>query len=253
MLVEQIQKMEQELVDKRARLTEYAGFESEVRELHSRLAMAVFASERLVRLFDKQEQTTTEEALPLRKSLPVPEDRILALQREIAPKLPSDSKIGGPEMRVLNAIAWFTSIGVEEPEQTAVAFLAGYSINSSSYGVPRSRLNAAGLVEYRGDQIKLTAAGRKAAHWPTSALTNGQLHRAIFDKIGGPEKRLLEPLIQAWPRDMSADDLAKKSGYSLTSSSFGVPRSRLKSFGLIEYSAAGRIRARDLLFPQAVR
>lgn len=157
----------------------------------------------------------------------------------------------GPEQRIINATAWFHAIGVETPEQTAVAFLAGYSIKSSSFTVPRSIVVRKQLAEYVKDgRIHLTSAGRRVAQTPDVPMTNAGLHAVVIEKLPGPEKRLLQPLLRAWPGALDSDTLAQAAAYSVTSSSFTVPRSRLKSFGLIEYTGAGTVRARDLLFPQ---
>ncbi len=60
----------------------------------------------------------------------------------------SGGSLTGPEQRILNAIAWLETIGVDTPEQPAVAFLAGYSYGGGGYNNPRGRLKTLGLVEY---------------------------------------------------------------------------------------------------------
>jgi uncharacterized protein len=163
---------------------------------------------------------------------------------------PSNDGLTGPEQRILDAIAWFEAIGVEDPEQPAVAFLAGYSFKSSSYTVPRSILARKQTVEYMANgRIQLTPKGRALAHDTDTPATNAGLHHMIYAKLPGPEGRLLRPLIEAYPDAMTNEDLAHDAGYSAASSSYSVPRSRLKSFGLIEYPASGQVRARDILFP----
>ena len=87
------------------------------------------------------------------------------------------------------------------------------------------------------------------AHDTDTPATNAGLHHMIYAKLPGPEGRLLRPLIEAYPDAMTNEDLAHDAGYSAASSSYSVPRSRLKSFGLIEYPASGQVRARDILFP----
>ena len=165
----------------------------------------------------------------------------------------SGGSLAGPHRRILNAIAWFESIGVTDPEQPAVAFLAGYSATSSSFGVPKSQLKGQGMVEYLPDgRIALTETGRAAAEIGFVPRTNEGLQGAVLAKLGGPERRLLEPLLRHYPKAMGNEHLAEAAGYSVSSSSYGVPRSRLKSFGLIEYPHPGLVRAGDLLFPMGV-
>lgn len=73
-------------------------------------------------------------ALPATATMPLAIEMTPMVNRP-AP-IPMDSQTGlitGPEQRILNAIARFESIGIMEPEQTAVAFLAGYTYGGGGY------------------------------------------------------------------------------------------------------------------------
>ena len=163
----------------------------------------------------------------------------------------SGGSLTGPEQRILNAIAWLETIGVETPEQPAVAFLAGYSYGGGGYNNPRGRLNVAGLLEYLpGDRIRLTDAGRKVAVPPDIQPTNDALHEAVLGRLPGPEQRLLRPLLRTYPSAMHNETLANEAGYAVGSGGFNNPRGRLKTLGLVEYPSPGMVRAKDLLFPE---
>ena len=156
----------------------------------------------------------------------------------------------GPEQRILNAIAWLEGIGVEAPEQPAVAFLAGYSYGGGAYNNPRGRLNVNGMVEYvAGNRIRLTAKGRQAAEATDIPSTNESLHESVLARLPGPEQRLLKPLLKAYPSSMHNQTLADAAGYTAGAGAFNNPRGRLKTLGLIEYPQPGMVKARDLLFP----
>jgi hypothetical protein len=86
----------------------------------------------------------------------------------------------GPEQRILDAIAWMEGIGVTEPEQTAVGFLADYTCGGGGFNNPKGSLRAKGLVEYRGDRIALTEAGRSLANVPETTLTTEELHKKVL-------------------------------------------------------------------------
>jgi hypothetical protein len=162
------------------------------------------------------------------------------------------SGLTGPEQRILDAIAWLESVGIEAPEQPAVAFLAGYKFGGGAYNNPRGKLNVGGLVEYLpGGAIRLTTSGRSKANFPDSVATNEELHARVLARLGGPEKRLLQPLLEAYPDSMSNEELANAAGYSGGGGAFNNPRGRLRTLGLIEYRGAGQVAARALLFPQA--
>lgn len=157
--------------------------------------------------------------------------------------------ISGPEQRILDAIALSESIGITEPEQTAVAFLAGYTYGGGGFNNPRGALKTKGLVEYRGARIALTEAGRAFAHTPETPLTREEMHSKVLSILPGPEQKLLKPLLEAYPEAVSNEDLAAASGYTNGSGGFNNPKGRLRTLGLIDYPSSGYSRAKDLLFP----
>jgi hypothetical protein len=157
-------------------------------------------------------------------------------------------KLAQPQQRILNAIAWFESIGITQPQQTAVAFLAGYTATGGGYCNPRGWLKTNGMVEYLGDKICFTEAGRSRAQHPDTPLTTGELHDHIRKILPSPERRILDPLLGAYPSAMSNEDVATKAGYEVSGGGYLNPRGRLKSLGLIEYISGGQIRAKDFLF-----
>jgi uncharacterized protein len=160
-----------------------------------------------------------------------------------------NSEITGPMQRILDAIAWMESIGVDKPKQSAVAFLAGYTIGGGAYNNPRGTLKSAGLIEYcSGDTLALTDAGRRVARAPESALTQAELHRRVMQQLPGPEQNILKPLLDSYPKAIENDVLAEMAGYAPGGGAFNNPRGRLRTLGLVEYPQKGMVRAADLLF-----
>lgn len=176
--------------------------------------------------------------------------RPLPAKRTTAAANQNGADLAGPERRILNAIAWMEAIGVPQPEQPAVAFLAGYTYGGGAFNNPRGRLNQRGLVRYVGsNQIELTDAGRQLAEFPDMIGSDVELHQAILSRLPGPEQRLLTPLLKHWPKPMTNEQLAAAANYTAGAGAFNNPRGRLRSLGLIEYPQAGMVRARDILFP----
>ncbi len=60
--------------------------------------------------------------------------------------------------------------------------------------------------------------------------------------------RILQALIQAYPGDVDRADLAAQAEASPTSSAYGNNLGALRSLGLIDYPARGRVAAREVLF-----
>ena len=182
-------------------------------------------------------------------SKPVP--TVLARRAARPAAAPSaDSALTKPEQRVLDALSWMATIGVDAPEVTAVAFLAGYTVGTGTFNNIRGKLRAQGLVEYVGGGcMKLTPAGAAAAAPEEAPLTVDALHAAVMARLPGPLQRVLRPLLEAYPDGLSNEDLAAASGYTVGTGTFNNQKGRLRSLGLVDYPSPGHVIARDILFP----
>ncbi len=170
--------------------------------------------------------------------------------KELSEKIDQENgfPLTNPEQRILDAIAWLESIGIGEPEQTAVAFLAGYSFGGGAFNNPRGALRTKGLVEYvNGGAITLTDAGRRMAKIPEIPLTTEELHKKVFSILPGPESKLLKVLIEVYPSSISNQELAERAGYAPGGGAYNNPRGRLRSLGLIDYKGL-EVVARPILF-----
>lgn len=182
-------------------------------------------------------------------------DAAPALSPESRPPQDAAGRDGlpGPEKKILDALAWFESIGVAEPEQSAVAFKAGYTYGAGGFNNPRGSLRGKGLIEYlSGDKMKLTEAGRALAQFPAEQPTSlKELHDSVLKVLPGPETKILAPLLAAYPNAMTNEALAEASGYTHGAGGYNNPRGRLRSLGLIEY-VNGEVKARSILFPEGL-
>lgn len=167
---------------------------------------------------------------------------------------PGDPRLTGPERRVLEALTWMESIGQRAPAVEAVAFLADYSPNGGAFDNTRGRLRSKGLVEYPSPgAIALTAEGSAWAPRPPAPGSGEQLRATVLSRLAGPERRVLEPLIAAYPDPLTVDELAARAGYAAGGGAFDNTRGRLRTLGLADYPRPGLVRAADLLFPGGVR
>ncbi len=203
------------------------------------------------RLLAKLQQHISEEelsvAVDVTKNEPVsvrPAQRPPLFRREV---IATNGDLTGPEQRILNAIAWLNAIGVDTPEQTAVAFLAGYTIGGGAWGNPRGKLKSRGFVEYLpGDRIRLTEEGRSHAQSPDAPLDAEELQRRVLERLPGPESKILSVLLNN-REGLPNEELAEKAGYAVGGGAYGNPRGRLRSLGLIEYRS-GLVVPKPLLF-----
>jgi hypothetical protein len=201
----------------------------------------------------RQNATTAPQATALKQAAnPLPTASVRPVP-QTAPRMLVDSRdagLTGPEQRILNAIAWFHALGIENPEKPAVAFMAGYTFGSGGFNNPCGSLNGKGLIRYLSDnRMQLTPEGLNASAPVNVPATNAALHDAVLGKLGGPEQRILNPLLKKYPNGMDNQALAEASGYAPGSGGYNNPRGRLKSLGLIRYES-GIVYANSLLFPE---
>jgi uncharacterized protein len=161
--------------------------------------------------------------------------------KKYGPIMPSGGITGelpGPEKKILTAIAWMQAATNDVwVTQTAAAFMSGYTPGSSSFRNPRSSLAAKGLIEYDSEsKIKLTNTGGMMAMHPKARPTANEIQAHVTGLLGGPEKKLLEKLLEAYPAGMTQELHAIACDYKPGSSSYRNPRSRLAALDLLRYS-----------------
>lgn len=166
------------------------------------------------------------------------------------PKLHGDASVTRPMQRIIDAIAWLDSSGVPMPRsRKQVAAIAGYSPRSSSYANTVSACSTAGLLTYPGDgNLALTEKGLARTTAMDPARSAKEIQARVDRVLTGPLRRLLAPLLAAYPDAMTRERLAVASGASWTSSSFSNNVSALSTLGAITYPAKGCVRAADWLF-----
>lgn len=155
----------------------------------------------------------------------------------------------GPHTKILDAIAWWEAVGIDRPSRVQVAAVAGYSPKGGAFQNPLGFLRTKGFIEYpSGGEVCLTDAGRAAATSPGSPPTEAELHARIMDILDGPRRKILQPLLDAYPSALSREALAAAAGYEPRGGAFQNPLGALRSLGLIDYPAAGQVVALPILF-----
>jgi hypothetical protein len=173
-------------------------------------------------------------------------------RRPVSPPADPDASVSGPQQAMLDALASFEAIGVEQMAKVHVAVFSNQSSRSSGFRANLSTLSAKGLIErVDSETVRLTDAGRGAASAAAPPATLEELHDAWKAKISGPQKLMLELLLAEYPEGIEKDDLARNSGQSPTSSGFRANLSTLSALGLID-RGGGVITAGALLYPEGL-
>lgn len=193
-------------------------------------------------------QPAREKILPTTPTAPSSEANMFGpLKRATA--TPQADGITRPQQSILNALARFEAARIENPKRTMVAAVSGYSSKSSGFEKNISTLRTNGYIDYpQQGFLQLTDAGREVAETPDTPMTQEELHQAFYRMVGTTKGGLLSIIISAYPKPLTREELADRSGYSVKSSGFEKNVSQLSSWGLIEYPVRGQVRAAEFLF-----
>lgn len=152
-------------------------------------------------------------------------------------------KLSGPERKILKAMSELLSIGKDDAPREMIAGWAGYSPNGGAFNNPLGHLRSLGLVEGN----RLTESGQAAAG-VYDPPDQDEVHRRIMEVCKGPERKILQPLLEANGESLSKEDLAAASGYALDGGAFNNPLGALRTKGFVDYPSRGMVKAADWLF-----
>jgi uncharacterized protein len=170
--------------------------------------------------------------------------------RQPQPAREPSEGITGPQQRILDALAWWRAFGIEQPTNEQVAFIAGYSPNSGGFNNLKGGLRTYGFVDYpQPGRIALTEAGTEKVAAPTLEVTQDAFHAQVRAKLSGPQLRVFDPVLAAYPDNIASATVADAAGYTANSGGFNNLRGSLRTLGLIDYPSPGNVRAADWLFP----
>lgn len=157
------------------------------------------------------------------------------------------------QQRILNALAELEQLGARQPARELVAFMAGYThLQSKGFVNAMSALSTAGFIVYGAGTVALTPEGRLRSERPAAPRSAREVQDRVIAMLGGASGRILEPLIEAYPKAMARDDVAARAGYGhLQSKGFVNAISRLRTLGFVDYPDRGSIVAKPVLFLEA--
>ena len=86
------------------------------------------------------------------------------------------------------------------------------------------------------------------------ARSSQEIQARVCSLLGGASARILEPLIDKYPKAIARDDLAAAAGYgNLNSKGFTNAIGRLRTLGFIDYPERGTVAATSILFLERSR
>jgi hypothetical protein len=146
-----------------------------------------------------------------------------------------------PQQKIIDALAWWTALGFDTVSREQVAFVAGYTPNGGYYTNQLGACRTQGLLEYPSDgSVRLTNAGEKIGHRPSSLPTSSELYERIVGVLETPQERIFTVL---WnDRELSREGLSSRAGYKDGGGYFNNQLGRLRTLKLCDYPSPGYVK-----------
>lgn len=153
----------------------------------------------------------------------------------------SNGSLPKGERIMLTAIAQYP----DGAERDQLSILTGYKRSSRDTYI--QRLQSAGYVQVVGSEILATDVGFNALGPDFEPLPTGAALREYWlGKLPEGERRILSPLLDAYPDTVARDALDEITGYKRSSRDTYIQR--LQSRRLVESVGRGEVRASEMLF-----
>lgn len=163
----------------------------------------------------------------------------------VRPNIPSTSGLAPGPHKMLVVLAMRAGEAVSRKK---LSMLSGYSLTSSTFGIYIGKLKEKGYVQSRGKDLIITEDGCQAVGAFEPLPNDPASLISYWSKFlePGPSK-MFQILAACFPDSMSKQELSEQSGYSLTSSTFGIYVGKLKTLQLVDETNK-RLSATDSIF-----
>ena len=169
---------------------------------------------------------------------------------------PGDLRITPKQQDILDAIAWYESIGNSQPTGIQVGAIALIDATGGHFSNTVGPLSSAGFVERGGGRIWLTDPGRAVANVPDDIGTLDDYHEVLRRRVrraksaSGRTVDVLNVIIEANGDEITTKEIGDSLSPPIdhTGGHFSNTIGPLSTLGLIE-RREGRVRPTEVLFP----
>ncbi len=168
------------------------------------------------------------------------------------------SKFNKAQQRVLDALAWFESVGTTHPSHLQVGAVAMMDSTGGYFSNTVGPLSTAGLIDRGAGVLSLTEEGRKHANVPSRISTMAEYHDTLRERVRrsrnavGKTVEILDALIRLNGGAATTEHLGAAVGIDHTGGYFSNTIGPLSTLGLIKRSQ-GIVTPTEILFPEALR
>jgi hypothetical protein len=158
------------------------------------------------------------------------------------------------QQQILDALAWWESIGVNEPTNAQLGAIALIDTSGGYFSNVAGPLSSTGLIERGMGTTRLTDAGRQVATVPQHTTSLAEYHDMMRERVrrhrssNGKTIAILDVVIDAGGRDVTNAEIGDAAAIDTTGGYFSNSIGPLSTIGLIE-RRAGVVRPTELLFP----
>lgn len=162
------------------------------------------------------------------------------------------------QQRIIDAIAWYESMGKPSPTQTQIGAVALIDTTGGYFSNTVGPLSSNGLVVREGGTLRLTDAGRAMAHPIEAAESLDAYHNVLRQRVrkmksaSGKTIEILDVIIAANGESLTTEQIGQAIGIDHTGGYFSNTIGPLSTAGLIKRSA-GSVKPTEVLFPEGLR
>lgn len=161
------------------------------------------------------------------------------------------------QQRIIDAIAWYESLGTNSPTLTQIGAVALIDPTGGHFSNTVGPLSTSGLVERGDGRMSLTDSGRSLTRPIEAAESLDGYHDVLRQRIrkmksaGGKTIEMLNVIIAAGGADLSVEEIGTAVGIDHTGGHFSNMIGPLGTAGLIKRSS-GKVTPTEVLFPEGL-
>ena len=166
-------------------------------------------------------------------------------------------QISKTQQRILDALAWYESIGKPTPTLTQLGAVALLDTTGGHFSNVVGPLSSGGLVSRGEGVISLTDAGRALANMPEQVATLGEYHEVLRKRIrkmksaNGKTIEILNVIIAAGGAAITSEEIGQAVGIDHTGGHFSNCIGPLGTAGVVTRKD-GVVTPTDVLFPKGM-
>lgn len=181
-----------------------------------------------------------------------------AHRRPVSPPVSDGSFLpNSTQQRILDALAWYESIGIDRPTQLQTGAIALIDTSGGHFSNMVGPLSSNGLIERTNGTMNLTEEGRKLARVPDNIASLEDYHEMLRQRVrkarssGGKTIEILNCIISYGGGEVSVETIGQEVSIDHTGGHFSNMIGPLGTLGLIERDR-GVVRPTEILFPKGI-